>query len=97
VNRSDAVQQIRALKEQAALLRPMQVDNPTYKLWLGDIVELVQAVWGSDAPQLEEIVAALREHPTLPKEEGATLRYIARLDRLHRVLMECERDLTPTD
>jgi hypothetical protein len=85
---------VRALKEQIALLRPMQVDSPTYKLWLGDLVEVVQAVWGSGSAEMAGIVAALREYPTLPDLVGAELRYIARLNRLHEVLSGYERGLT---
>jgi hypothetical protein len=93
VNRSDALIQTRALRNQIALLRPLQVDSPMYKLWLGDTVELVEAVWGTSSPQMARIVGALRENPTLPRESGSDARYIARLNRLHSVLLACEGEL----
>lgn len=88
MNRDEALQQAETLRDQVALLRPMQIDSPTYKLWLGDVVELVEGVWGNRSPEMARIVAALRENPTLPAEAGAEMRFLARLNRLHVALTE---------
>jgi hypothetical protein len=75
-------------------LRPLRPDGPRYKLWLGDVVELVQTIWGPGSLQLSEVAAAVRG-PVAP-DDAAALRYLKRLQRLDRVLEDLERQLSAT-
>ncbi len=82
------------LRGRIAFLRTMQPDSPSYKLWLGDVVELVNVQWGVESVQMAELRAALGRggrHPEAESNEERTAQYLARLNDLEAVLYSFER------
>jgi hypothetical protein len=77
---------VRELRERVAFLRPLRPGNASYKLWLGDIVELVSTVWGGDSPQMARITDVLRPDSAAPASGSEERRYLERLSRLETVL-----------
>ena len=92
VNRGHALQHVRELRNQLAFLRALRPNSPSYLLWIGDIAELANTVWGSGAPQLLRLAEALRgsavEEPATPEEQ-----YLARLQAIDAVLAHYEEEL----
>jgi hypothetical protein len=77
------------LKGRISFLRPLQPDNPSYKMWLGDVIELVNVQWGLQSTQMLQLRAAIgrggrRPEGTTPAEQGHA--YLARLDDIDAVL-----------
>jgi len=70
----------------------MQPDGPGYRLWLGDVVEFAQAVWGPGSAQLAGIAGVLRGSPA-PGDESGAFGYLQRLQRLDDLLAGYEREL----
>jgi hypothetical protein len=92
VNRGHALQHVRELRNQLAFLRALRPNNPSYLLWIGDIAELANTVWGSGAPQPLRLAEALRgsavEESVTPEEQ-----YLARLQAIDAVLAHYEEEL----
>jgi hypothetical protein len=93
MDRGHALQHVRDLRARVRVLRPMRPESPAYKLWLGDVVELANAVWGVGAPEVERIAAALRSKPPAEVLADPGRAYLRRLDLLDSVLAEYERVL----
>lgn len=81
---------LRELRQRADFLRSLRPGNQSYKLWLGDLVELVTVVWGVASPQMEQIRAELRRAPSSGSEAGF---YVQRLERLDLVIEGYMRDM----
>jgi hypothetical protein len=82
------------LRGRIAFLRPLQPDNPSYKLWLGDVVEVVNLQWGVDSVQMARLRAAIGRggrHPDAESDDERTAQYLARLSDLEAVLESFER------
>jgi hypothetical protein len=90
IDRGHALQHLHELRAHIAFLRPMQAGSPAYKLWLGDLVEFVQALWGPGSPQLAQIADQLRGGSV----ESGSLTYLRRLQGLDRLLEEYERGIS---
>ncbi len=87
-------QQFDELAQTLAWLRTLAPHGQRYKLWLGDLVEFVNAAFGPHSPQMAEIRAILIEGNRPAADAGATERtgaYIATLDAFARVLAGFER------
>ena len=87
---------LEALRARVAFLRPLRPENPSYKLWLGDIIELVTTVWGVSSPQMAPIVALLQPAAVSAIAAcagGAEHSYRARLDGLDAILAGYEREI----
>jgi hypothetical protein len=85
---------IEELHDRLPFLRALQPDSDRYKLWLGDVVELVNVAYGPDSEQMERLRAVLREHARLPAGATEAERgrlYLARLDAVAALLEEFAR------
>lgn len=74
---------------RTAFLRPLQPDNPSYLLWLGDVIELVNVQWGVSSVQMRQLRAAIGRGGRQPQGESHEEReraYRARLDDIEAVL-----------
>lgn len=89
MDRAHALLHLRELRSRVALLRPMRADGPSYKLWLGDVVEFANTVWGAGSDEVSRIAAVLREE-LAGAGEMSERRYLRRLERLDGVLAEIE-------
>jgi hypothetical protein len=77
------------LRERISFLRPLQPDSPSYRLWLGDVIELVNVQWGLQSRQMLQLRAAIGRGGRQPEAESHEERvraYLARLDDLDAVL-----------
>lgn len=77
------------LRDRIAFLRALQPDNPSYRLWLGDVIELVNLQWGLQSRQMLQLRAAIGRGGRQPEAETAEERvraYLARLEDLAAVL-----------
>jgi hypothetical protein len=82
------------LRGRIEFLRAMQPDSPTYKLWLGDVIELVNVQWGVQSPQMMQLRAAIGRGGRQPEPESADEQvrgYLQRLADLAAVLESFER------
>ncbi len=84
------------LKGRIGFLRPLQPDNPSYKMWLGDVIELVNVQWGLQSTQMLQLRAAIGRSGRRP--EGTTMAdhiqsYQGRLDDIDAVLESFIRGL----
>jgi hypothetical protein len=85
---------LRDLSERQRFLRALRPDSDRYKLWLGDLVEFVNAAYGADSPELASLRAVLTNRARLPAEatDGERQReYLQRLEALAAVIDDCER------
>src|SRR5687768_16529130 len=85
---------IQELRGRHAFLRALRPESDRYKLWLGDVVELVNVAYGPDSSHMARLRAVLRDHARRPA--GATeaereRRYLDRLDALMALLEEFAR------
>ncbi|MGH2584213.1 MAG: hypothetical protein ACRDJE_04805 [Dehalococcoidia bacterium] len=88
-------QHLRELIEREPFLRSLRPDTERYKLWLGDIVELVNVVYGADSAEMSELRAAIGGRVRLPAEATEAERqrdYVERIDMLVAVLRGYERN-----
>jgi len=77
------------LRERIGFLRPLQPDNPSYRLWLGDVIELVNVQWGVQSRQMLQLRAAIGRGGRQPEAESDAERgaaYRQRLSDLEAVL-----------
>ncbi len=82
------------LRGRINFLRAMQPDNPSYKLWLGDVIELVNVQWGLDSTQMKQLRAAIGRggrQPEAETPEERTRAYLQRLEDLDAVLQSFVR------
>lgn len=81
------------LRDRQVFLRTLRPDSDRYKLWLGDIVELVNVAYGPESPQMARLRAVLRDHAPRPTGDDAERerRYRDRLDALAALLDEYAR------
>jgi hypothetical protein len=80
------LQELIGRRQFLATLKP---DSERYKLWLGDVVELVNVAYGGDSAEMAELRGALTGRPRLPATAEAAERereYLARLEALGEVL-----------
>jgi hypothetical protein len=74
---------------RTAFLRTMLPDNPSYRLWLGDVIELVNVQWGVQSLQMLQLRAAIGRrgrHPEGETPAARTTAYLRRLDDVDAVL-----------
>ncbi|HLZ69461.1 MAG TPA: hypothetical protein VKV26_06055 [Dehalococcoidia bacterium] len=72
-----------------AFLRPLLPDNPSYRLWLGDVIELVNVQWGVHSRQMAQLRAAIGRggrHPDGETAEEQARAYRQRLTDIEAVL-----------
>ncbi|MHB8576137.1 MAG: hypothetical protein ACYDCQ_12495 [Dehalococcoidia bacterium] len=77
------------LRGRTAFLRAMLPDNPSYRLWLGDVIELVNVQWGVQSRQMQQLRAAIGRggrHPEGETPAARTTAYLQRLDDVDAVL-----------
>jgi hypothetical protein len=77
------------LRERIAFLRALQPDNPSYRLWLGDVIELVNVQWGLQSRQMLQLRAAIGRGGRQPDAETPDERvraYLSRLEDMDAVL-----------
>lgn len=94
---SHARRHLADLQQRIVFLRSLTPDSPSYKLWLGDVVELINAVWGPQSTQMAGMAQALR--PQSPATSGRSvpeaseLAYVRRLNALDALLSAYGSDL----
>ena len=71
----------------------MRPANPTYLLWIGDIAELANSVWGPGSAQTARLADALRGGGTMARAAVGNSGYLDRLRALDAVLAEFEAEL----
>ncbi len=77
------------LRDRIAFLRALQPDNPSYRLWLGDVIELVNVQWGLQSRQMLQLRAAIGRggrHPEGETPDDRVRAYLLRLEDLDAVL-----------
>jgi hypothetical protein len=77
------------LKGRIAFLRGLQPDSPSYRMWLGDVIELVNVQWGLQSREMLQLRGAIGRGGRQPEgttPEERTRAYLARLDDLEAVL-----------
>ena len=82
------------LRDRLPFLRALQPDSDRYKLWLGDVVELVNVAYGPDSAQMARLRAVLRDRARLPTDATEADRgrlYLDRLDAVAALLDEYAR------
>src|SRR5438477_10110441 len=88
-------QHLEDLRGRINFLRAMQPDNPSYRLWLGDVIELVNVQWGLDSTQMKQLRAAIGRGGRQPDAETPAERtraYLQRLEDLDAVLQSFARN-----
>lgn len=78
-------------------LRTLRPDTERYKLWLGDLVELVNVAYGPASSEMGELRTILVEHPRIPAgaaEEERVRDYLERLEAFGRLLERMEQGAT---
>jgi len=87
---------IEDLRGRIAFLRALQPDNPSYRLWLGDVIELVNVQWGLQSRQMLQLRAAIGRggrHPEGATPEERAQAYRQRLDDVDIVLERFVRSI----
>lgn len=87
-------QHLQDLRDRIGFLRPLLPDNPSYKLWLGDVIEVVNVQWGLQSRQMLQLRAAIGRGGRQPAAESPDERgraYLSRLDDLDAVLESFQR------
>jgi hypothetical protein len=82
------------LRGRIAFLRALLPDNPSYKLWLGDVIELINVQWGVHSTQMLQLRGAIGRagrQPEAETPEERTRAYLSRLDDLDAVLGSFDR------
>jgi hypothetical protein len=75
-------------------LRTLKPDTERYKLWLGDLVELVNVAYGPGSLEMSELRAILVERPRVAAdaaEEERVRDYLERLEAFGRLLERMEQ------
>jgi hypothetical protein len=76
---------LRELAGRRRFLVTLRPDSERYKLWLGDIVELVNVAYGVDSDEMREVRAILGDRPRPPAPADDAERERAYLDRLEQL------------
>jgi hypothetical protein len=84
------LQHLYELRARVAFLRAMRPENQSYQLWIGDVAEFANTVWGAGTSQLEQLAAAIRQQTA---GGDAARHYLERLSRVDAVLADYERQL----
>ncbi|HTE87165.1 MAG TPA: hypothetical protein VK821_20835 [Dehalococcoidia bacterium] len=71
----------------------MRPGNPTYLMWVGDIVELANTFWGSGSAQTLRLAGALHGAGAVGTGDRAVTGYLERLRTLDEILADLEEDL----
>jgi hypothetical protein len=71
----------------------MRPGNGTYLMWMGDVVELANTIWGTGSEQTSRLAVALRDAAAAGDDEATVQAYISRLRHLDQILLEFEQDL----
>jgi hypothetical protein len=82
------------LIDRRHFVRTLRPDSDRYKLWLGDLVEVVNDAYGPDSAELRELRGLLagRPRPDRGAAEAARERdYLARVDALGEYLDRLRR------
>jgi len=90
---------VQDLRERINFLRPLQPDNSSYKLWLGDVIELVNVQWGLPSRQMLQLRAAIGRggrQPDAETPEDRVCAYLTRLDDIDAVLESFQRGIVET-
>jgi hypothetical protein len=77
------------LRERIGFLRALEPDAPSYKLWLGDVIELVNLQYGLQSRQMLQLRAAIGRggrQPDAVSDEERREAYLQRLSDLDLVL-----------
>ena len=85
---------LQELDGRRRFLATLKPDSERYKLWLGDVVELVNVAYGADSEELRELRGALTGRSRLPPSADEAERereYLARLEALGEVLEQFMR------
>jgi len=88
--------QVEEMRDRVAFLRSLLPDNPSYKLWLGDVVELVNLQWGLQSREMKLLRSAVARggrQPMAESPEEQRSAYIGRLDDLEAVLESYLRNI----
>jgi hypothetical protein len=76
------------LRDRVRFLRALEPDAPAYRLWLGDVIQLVNEQYGLNSPQMQQLRAAIarggRQPADTPEERQAL--YLQRLNDLELLL-----------
>lgn len=70
------------LRERIVYLRALEPDSPTYKLWLGDMIEVVNHQYGLQSRQMLQLRAAIGRVGRQPEAVSNEARRDAYLQRL---------------
>ena len=87
-------QHLQDLAGRQHFLRTLPPDSERYKLWLGDLVEVVNVAYGPDSPEMAAVRDALAGRPRVPAEASESerrMQYLARLAALADLIERCER------
>jgi hypothetical protein len=86
---------VQELRKRVAFLRTLRPGNPSYLVWIGDIAELANTVWGIGAPQPLRLAEALRSaQPNDVDDEDHA--YRRRVEEIDAVLAGYEQELSNT-
>lgn len=73
---------LQELRERIDFLRALEPDSPAYKLWLGDVIEVVNVQYGLQSRQMLQLRAAIGRRGRQPEAESSEERVVAYLGRL---------------
>ena len=88
--------QLAALRQRVAFLRALAPDGPAYKLWLGDVIELVNTKWGVGSTAMQGISEILRrreQERSSQSDASAQAAYLERLRSMELILERYEKTL----
>ncbi|HEY8490563.1 MAG TPA: hypothetical protein VIO14_06185 [Dehalococcoidia bacterium] len=85
---------LRELRGRLAWVRGLVPESPRYRLWLGDLIEFVHAVYGQASPQMAALTDALQTFraPADAAEPVRRQAYLERLDAIERLLARWEAE-----
>jgi hypothetical protein len=75
----------------------MRPGNPAFLVWIGDIAELVNSVWGTDSAEAAQLAEALRNAGSRAGGDQADRKYLERLGQIERFLNHLESELNVRD
>jgi hypothetical protein len=81
------------LRGRVKHLKPMRPGNPTFLMWIGDVVEFVNTFWGSGSPESARLAGTLRNAGAAGSGETETQFYLDRLLAIDAVLADLEMEV----
>ena len=84
---------LKDLSGRRFFLRTLKPDTDRYKLWLGDLVEFVNAAYGVDSAEMAELRGLLAGRPRVRADAAEEVRvrdYVERLEALGALLERFE-------